>query len=275
MGIFSNLKRKTKNKAVFLGLDGSGKSTIISFLQEGRFIKHTPTMGKQKREFNISGTKMSLFDMGGQEDFRDLWLGELRDSKCVVFVIDKNREDRFDEAREEFNKILPLVKKRGIKLLVLVNKHDLSEANSVGKITRYFNLIQLESFELLEISAKTGYNMADAFTKFYSLLTDEHIEKNVLTRAISIYNASGNPIITQCDTSLELDTATIEGKFKVFVTKFTDSQESAIHEETVIKVSTRAKMMVPLSSQEAQTSLDHSCGVKISEFQLKEPSPRW
>ncbi|MHA1476274.1 MAG: ADP-ribosylation factor-like protein, partial [Promethearchaeota archaeon] len=39
------MKRKTKNKSIFCGLDSSGKSTIISFLQEGRFVEHVPTMG--------------------------------------------------------------------------------------------------------------------------------------------------------------------------------------------------------------------------------------
>ncbi|MEX2684383.1 MAG: ADP-ribosylation factor-like protein, partial [Candidatus Sigynarchaeota archaeon] len=41
MSLFSIFKRKTDAKAVFIGLDSAGKSTIIDFLREGRFINHT------------------------------------------------------------------------------------------------------------------------------------------------------------------------------------------------------------------------------------------
>ena len=98
MGIFDAIKRKTDYKAVFLGLDSSGKSTIISFLQTGRFVEHVPTMGKKMSEIDVCGARLSLFDMGGQRDFRDLWLGEVKTARCVVFVIDRSNPERFSEA---------------------------------------------------------------------------------------------------------------------------------------------------------------------------------
>ena len=107
MGIFDALRRKTRQKAVFLGLDNSGKSTIISFLQSGKFVEHTPTMGKKMSEMDIGGTRISLYDMGGQKDFRELWMGEAKTAKVIVFVVDRAAPERFVEARGELRQSSP------------------------------------------------------------------------------------------------------------------------------------------------------------------------
>lgn len=220
MGLFDFLKRETNHKAVFIGLDNSGKSTIISFLQEGRFIEHTPTMGKEKVDIKVSGTRISMFDMGGQKDFRQLWLGELKHAKCVVFVVDKAAPKRFKEARKELEKVLPFINKHGAQLLILANKHDLKEARPLGEVIHALDLLSVEKFQILEISAKTGFGIADAFAKFYSLLTGEKLEKNKLTKAISVYNKGGVPIISQYDDLDEIERKAIEGGFLVAITQF-------------------------------------------------------
>ncbi|WP_457557427.1 ADP-ribosylation factor-like protein [Candidatus Harpocratesius sp.] len=196
MGIFSFLK-KSNNKAVFCGLDNSGKSTIISFLQTGTFIKHTPTMGKKLKEIEVQGTRIAIFDMGGQSDFREMWLGEIKNAKCVVFVIDTHDVDRYNEAKEELNKILPAIMKNKINLLIMANKIDLNKDSTMAKIIRKFNLTEIDNFEIMEISAKTGFGMTDAFVKLYSLLTGENIEKSVFAKAISIYTNEGKKILFQ------------------------------------------------------------------------------
>ena len=172
MGIFSRITKKTKYKAVFCGLDSSGKTTIISFLKEGRFVEHTPTMGKTCQNIKVKGTELTLFDMGGQSHFRKMWLGEIGgNTKCVVFVIDRANPERFEEAKAELDLLVPLIKKQGIKLLLFANKTDLPNAVPIEQIYRIFSLQELDSFEILEISAKTGFGMVDAFIKFFSTLT--------------------------------------------------------------------------------------------------------
>src|SRR5271157_4360161 len=100
MGFFRLLGKENASKVVVLGLDNSGKSTILSFLKDGKFIPHVPTMGKQKQDMQIGNTRISLFDMAGQKDFRDLWFGEIKQAKVVMFVIDTADQARFAEAKE-------------------------------------------------------------------------------------------------------------------------------------------------------------------------------
>lgn len=225
MGIFSRIRRRTKNKAIFCGLDNSGKSTIISFLQTGRFVEHTPTMGKVKQQFEIDGTKLSIFDIGGQSHFRKLWLGELgKDTKVVVFVIDRADTDRFSEARKELNKLVPLIKKKNVKLLVFANKTDLPTAAPFDMIYENFCLEDLDSYEICETSAKTGYGMADAFIKFYNALTGERLRKNVLADAVSIYDKGGVPLATRARSTQEISEEVLQGGFLSAISSFANQK---------------------------------------------------
>jgi small GTP-binding protein len=221
MGIFNLIRKKTNAKALFCGLDNSGKSTIISFLEQGKFIEHTPTMGKTKQDIEIQGTRISMFDMGGQSQFRKMWLGELsKDTKCVVFVIDRAQPDRFDEARAELDNLIPVIEKDGIKLLIFANKSDLPKAVPLAALYDIFNLEKLSSFEILEVSAKTGYGMADAFIKFYSALTGKVLKRSSVAAGISIYHRSGIPIVMKAKNEQDIDKEVVEGGFLSAITSF-------------------------------------------------------
>ncbi|MHA1681087.1 MAG: ADP-ribosylation factor-like protein [Promethearchaeota archaeon] len=233
MGIFDRFRRKTNKKAVVIGLDNSGKSTLISFLQEGKFVEHTPTMGKRKLDLDIGGTRISLFDMGGQENFRAMWLGELKMAKVVLFVLDKSAPERFLEAKAEFDKIITMVQENHINLLILGNKHDVMGAASLGQVIEAFDLFKIDNFEIIDISARTGYNIAEAFSKLYSLLTGKQIKKTKLASAISVYNRGGVPIINQLEDVDDIERKAIEGGFLVAITQFckmklSDGEETSI-----------------------------------------------
>ena len=223
MGIFSFMK-KTRNKSIFCGLDSSGKSTIISFLQEGRFVEHVPTMGKNMSEMEVQGIRLTFFDMGGQSHFRKMWLGEMDDTKCVVFVIDKSDPARYSEAKAELAKILPVIEKKKIKLLIFANKHDISADVSLSSLIETFELDKLSNFEIVEISAKTGYGMTDAFIRFYSILTGKKIKKNSVAKAISIYNTQGTPLTVQGKNDDDIKSTQFEGGFLSAITAFAETK---------------------------------------------------
>ncbi len=227
MGIFSFIKRKTKNKSIFCGLDSSGKSTIISFLQEGRFVEHVPTMGKNMTEMEVQGVHLTFFDMGGQSHFRKMWLGELDNTKCVVFVIDKSDSVRFAEAKAELDKILPVIQKKNIKLLIFANKHDIAADVSLTSLIDTFELDKITNFEIVEISAKTGYGMTDAFIRFYSILTGEKIKKNSVAKSISIYNNQGTPLTVQGKNDDSIKSTQFEGGFLSAITAFAETKNNS------------------------------------------------
>ncbi len=218
MGLFDRIRRRTNLKTVICGLDNSGKTTIVNFLKEGRFVPTTPTMGKEKQEIIVSGTKLELFDMGGQSAFRSIWLGEMKDAKCVLWVIDRSDLDRVQESRREFEKILPLALKHKVKILIAANKWDLP-GMTVKDLIDIFELHKVDNFEIMTISAMTGYGMVDFFTKFYSILTGKVIKKNVVAKAITIYDNSGIPLVMN-SSGQNVDQTILEGGFLSAITAF-------------------------------------------------------
>jgi small GTP-binding protein len=180
---------------VICGLDSAGKTTMVSFLQNGTFIEHTPTMGKQETRIRVQGVNINLIDMGGQKDFRPIWLGEMQDAECVIFMVDAHAQDRFKEAKDELWKLASIMKKK--PLFVLANKYDLEPVASIGDIMDEFDLAKLASFEVLPISCKTGYGIVNAFSKIYLKLTGKLLSKRISPRALTIFDKGGIPLTTK------------------------------------------------------------------------------
>lgn len=205
MGIFDIIKKVfTKDKKIVIcGLDFAGKSTLVSFLENGTFIEHTPTMGKERTTIEVQGLKVNIVDMGGQKDFRSLWLGEMEDAECVIFMIDASATHRFKEAKEELIKLSPLLEKK--PLIILANKYDLKNVAQISEIIGALELSKFKSFEIIPISSKTGYGIVHAFTKIYFKLTGKKLEHKVAPKALTIFDQGGIPITTQEGTTTDLE----------------------------------------------------------------------
>ena len=242
MGLFNFLKREIKNKITFLGLDSSGKSTIISFLQTGHFIEHTPTMGKNKSNIEVQGNRFSMYDMGGQSNFRKLWTGELKGSKIVVFVVDVSNPDRFAEAKEELARLRAPIKDNNLSLVVIANKIDLPNHSDSADLIDKLGLDQFDNFHILETSAKSGFGMADTFAHIYSILTGDKIKRHVIAKAISLYDQYGQPLVIKAEHGKEYNQAIIQGSFLSAITSFL--QQTHSKESTEMKIDLGDKVFI-------------------------------
>lgn len=197
MGLGDLLKRifSKDKKVVVCGLDKAGKSTLVSFLKTGTFVEHTPTMGKEQSTIEVQGVRINVVDMGGQEDFRTLWLGEMEDAQCVIFLVDANAKHRFKEAKEELWRLSSILKKK--PLIILANKYDLDDCASIGEIIQALDLAKMPSFEIFQVSSKTGFGLVDAFMKIYQKLTGKIISKSVVPKAITVFDKGGVPLTTK------------------------------------------------------------------------------
>jgi len=194
MGVRDILKRvfTKEKKIVITGLDSAGKTTMISFLQNGTFMEHAPTMGKELSQIEVQGIRINVMDMGGQKDFRNLWIGEASTAECVIFMIDAYARERFNEARDELWKLSSIFKKK--PLIILANKYDLQPVASISEIIEALNLKDLPSFEVLPISCKTGYGIVKAFMKIYYKLTGKQLTQKTNLRAITVFDQGGIPL---------------------------------------------------------------------------------
>jgi ADP-ribosylation factor-like protein 6 len=95
MGLFSGLRGlfgggKKKVKVLCVGLDNSGKSTVINRLKTRKAgdVELAPTVGFATEDFTKGGLQLSVYDMSGQGRYRNLWETFYKNVNAIIFVID-------------------------------------------------------------------------------------------------------------------------------------------------------------------------------------------
>uniref|UniRef100_A0A8C7K2J9 ADP-ribosylation factor-like protein 6 n=1 Tax=Oncorhynchus kisutch TaxID=8019 RepID=A0A8C7K2J9_ONCKI len=157
MGLFDKLAgwlglKKKEVNVLCLGLDNSGKTTIINQLKpsngmfgsmsEGCFVAQTqdivPTIGFSIEKFKTSSLSFTVFDMSGQGRYRNLWEHYYKEGQAIIFVVDSGDKLRMVVAKEELDTLLnhPDVKHRRIPLLFFANKMDVRDALSSVKVSQ-------------------------------------------------------------------------------------------------------------------------------------------
>ena len=92
-------------KLLLIGLDNSGKTTILSKLVNptGSTSQVTPTVGYNKQKFSRYGITFEVFDMSGESKYRDLWQSnayeETNKISGIIFVADSSDRMRLNVAR--------------------------------------------------------------------------------------------------------------------------------------------------------------------------------
>ena len=83
MGVF---RSKPQTSVICVGLDNSGKSTIINFLKpsEDQVQEVQPTVGFSLQKFTTDLVNFTVFDMSGSGKYRNLWEHYYSDVKGAV-----------------------------------------------------------------------------------------------------------------------------------------------------------------------------------------------
>lgn len=122
----------TESSILILGLDNAGKTATLYALKLGEAVEYTiPTVGFNLEEVNIGKLNIKMWDIGGQDKIRQLWPHYFGQTDGIVFVLDSNDQDRFDQAKEELHTLMSHKELNEKPFLILANKQDLP--NAVGK----------------------------------------------------------------------------------------------------------------------------------------------
>jgi len=135
-------KLETSKKIVLLGLDNSGKTSIVKCLKGVKnlasFNAPKPTRGYKINRFNMFGTNFSIWDFGGQDTYRDeLFVNfkeNIKKTDKIIFVIDIQDQERYEISLEYFTKLVSLIKKNQIliELSIFLHKYD-PDLESINK----------------------------------------------------------------------------------------------------------------------------------------------
>lgn len=163
---------------VVIGLDSSGKTSLLYRLKFGEFVKSVPTKGFNMEKIKVAvGTSRSIifqvWDVGGQEKLRPLWKSYTRRTDGIVFVVDAAEVERMEEAKVELHKITKIAENQGVPVLILANKQDLPGALTMAEVEKLLAVHELCSSTLHYVqgcSAVDGTGLQQGLEKLYEII---------------------------------------------------------------------------------------------------------
>ncbi len=174
MSLFKKIRKslfsKLHNRDLIITITGpsrAGKTSLVRYLEtliperDSVIIPSVPTMGKSTKHIKLGKSTIKTVDMGGQQDFWELWEAAIQQSNAIFFIIDATSNDLLEVAKS-FERVIQY-RDQTIPILVLMNKKDLllrGEANkfiSSGDFLTLTNLkIPISNVVSLETSIFEG-----------------------------------------------------------------------------------------------------------------------
>nr|XP_023924543.1 ADP-ribosylation factor 2-like isoform X2 [Quercus suber] len=136
---------KCEMRILMVGLDASGKTTILYKLKLGEIVTSIPTIGFNVETVEYKNISFTVCDVGGQDKIpiQPLWRHYFQNTQGLIFVVDSNDRERVAEARNELHHILVEVSLRNAVLLVFANKQDLPDSMSASEVADKLGLYSL------------------------------------------------------------------------------------------------------------------------------------
>ncbi len=174
-------KEKTY-KILFTGLDGAGKTSIILALQRefSKIALVEPTRGAERDTFNLLGSEITEWDLGGQESYRDTYLnnpGKYFDqTEIAIYVIDILDDSRFKESLGYLYEVVNKFKELNIEPLISIffHKYDPKLIHNVETQIKseilalnkdIVHTLNYEKLQFFRTSIYNPYNIMDAMSK--------------------------------------------------------------------------------------------------------------
>ncbi|MFW9922046.1 MAG: ADP-ribosylation factor family protein [Candidatus Thorarchaeota archaeon] len=168
----------------FIGIDNAGKTTIIDLFTQQKLVRTIPTVGVNLEQIAFSEIDFDLhvLDMGGQKNFRLLWVDYLNTVDVILYVIDSSDHERLDETLNELRKMLVLTEANAVPILMLLNKIDLPDTISGKEISEKlseFSELANRDWDIIETSAVTTKGLVEMFKWIYTKTTSTTLELEV------------------------------------------------------------------------------------------------
>ncbi len=179
MGLLSLLKKLKTNereaRILVLGLDNSGKTTILKRLSDEEISNVMPTQGFNVKSLVQNDMTLNVWDIGGQKSIRPYWRNYMDHTDALVYVIDSADQKRMDETGLELEQLLGEAKLDDVPILIFANKQDLMSAYSAEEISESLNLVTINDrpWNIQACSAKTGEGLKDGMEWIMDFINEQ------------------------------------------------------------------------------------------------------
>lgn len=168
-------------KVLVAGLDAAGKTSLLSKfggrLGISDMIATHPTKGVVRMKFGTSNLSLFIWDLGGQEEYRERYLNNPEQYfiqlDLLIYVIDVQDPDRFEESLDYLDKILDslVMLEETPYVLLFIHKFD-PDLKGDPKILLNIELLKDNIRELLR-TKKYDFEIEIYLTSIYSLISHE------------------------------------------------------------------------------------------------------
>lgn len=149
--VFSRL-HNIKMTISIAGPSRAGKTSLVRYLgtlipeRDGQLMASVPTMGRSKKRVKIGKTTITSLDLGGQEDFWDLWEPAIDESDAIFFLLDGTSNDILEVARA-FERVINY-RDENVPVLVIINKKDILLRGESSKFMSSSEFLSLTNLKL-------------------------------------------------------------------------------------------------------------------------------
>ncbi|VVC36716.1 P-loop containing nucleoside triphosphate hydrolase,Small GTP-binding protein domain,Small GTPase [Cinara cedri] len=117
-------RQRRKITLLLVGLDNAGKTCTVKSIMKEKQKNILPTVGFSSSKFNYRENAITIYDLGGHKQIRDIWKQYFADVHGVIFVVDSTDHRRLDECKEVFENLLGNENIAGKPVLLFANKQD-------------------------------------------------------------------------------------------------------------------------------------------------------
>ncbi|KAI4736255.1 ARF/SAR superfamily [Aureobasidium sp. EXF-12298] len=176
LSILRKARLKDKEmRILMLGLDNSGKTSIVKNIMGEDINEVSPTLGFIIKTIEYDGEARAgcevptakltqkTGDVGGQKTLRTYWKNYFEKTDTLIWVVDGTDRERIDDCRQELEGLLLQERLMGASLLVFKNKSDVTGCMSSEEIRKALRLdtIHTHRWNIMECSALTGLNLQE------------------------------------------------------------------------------------------------------------------
>jgi len=198
---------KCQQKVVVVGLDNAGKTAILTKfggkLGINDLAQLKPTKGISRQKFKSDDLELVIWDFGGQHQYRKKYLESpeqyFLQVNLLIYVIDVQDPDRFEDSMEYFNSILETIYFLEEKphIMIYIHKYDPDLKNDPEILLN----IELLKDKLTDVVQKEQYDFQyDIYlTSIFSLITTEprfsKFIKDIMSSTVSL----SDPVLKKVD----------------------------------------------------------------------------
>lgn len=194
-------------KVLVAGLDEAGKTATLSKFGGRLGIRETiathPTRGVVRMKFGSTNLNLILWDLGGQEEYRQRYLSNPEQYfiqlDLLLYVIDVQNPERFDESLEYLDKILNSITMLEEKpyVLIFIHKFD-PDIKSDPKIQLNVELLKDNLNELIK-NKEYDFDTEIYLTSIYSMISREPQFAKYIKNLMSSHYSLTDPTVKKVE----------------------------------------------------------------------------